>query len=97
MLMLFMAIFINKIFHEQGVHELTMSEFDTPYVQLAVRTPVDASDPEDIKQVHALQDQLKIEVNYIMFSQYYTKTLRLATVINLSRPKVSYHRPYSTL
>ena len=55
--------YINKVFHEPGVHELTMSEFDTPYVQLSVRTLVDATDPEDIRQVHALQDQLKIEAN----------------------------------
>ena len=55
--------YINKVFHEPGVHELTMSEFDTPYVQLSVRTLVDATDPDDVKKVHALQDQLKIEAN----------------------------------
>lgn len=55
--------YINKVFHEPGVHELTMSEFDTPYVQLSVRTLVDATDPDDVKKVHALQDQLKIDAN----------------------------------
>ena len=55
--------YINKVFHEPGVHKLTMSEFDTPYVQLSVRILVDATDPEDIEQVHALQDQLKIEAD----------------------------------
>jgi len=41
--------------------ETHMEEFDTPYVALAARTLVDASDPEDIKEANALQDQMKIE------------------------------------
>ena len=53
--------YINKVIHEPGTHKLTMDEYDTPYVNLSVRTLVDASDPADIKQAHALQDQLKIE------------------------------------
>ena len=53
--------YINKVIHEPGTHKLTMDEYDTPYVNLSVRTLVDASDPADIKQANALQDQLKIE------------------------------------
>jgi hypothetical protein len=53
--------YVNKVIHEPGVHELTVKEFGTPYVGLAVRTLVDASDPEDIRKANALQDQLKIE------------------------------------
>ncbi len=41
--------------------ETHMEEFDTPNVALAARTLVDASDPEDIKEANALQDQMKIE------------------------------------
>jgi len=53
--------YINKVIHEPGTHKLTLDEYDTPYVNLSVRTLVDASDPADIKQANALQDQLKIE------------------------------------
>ncbi|WP_455371135.1 DUF1214 domain-containing protein [Petrachloros mirabilis] len=53
--------YVNKVIYEPGVHELTVQEFGTPYVGLAVRTLVDASDPEDIRKANALQDQLKIE------------------------------------
>ena len=53
--------YINKVIHEPGEHELTVKEFGTPYVSLAVRTLVDASDPEDIRKANALQDQLKIK------------------------------------
>jgi hypothetical protein len=53
--------YINKVFHGAGTYELTLDEFDTPYVILAARTLVDASDPADVEQANALQDQLKIE------------------------------------
>ena len=53
--------YVNKVIHEPGVHELTVKEFGTPFVGLAVRTLVDASNPEDIRKANALQDQLKIE------------------------------------
>jgi len=53
--------YVNKVIHEPGVHELTVKEFGTPFVGLAVRTLVDASNPEDTRKANALQDQLKIE------------------------------------
>src|SRR5210317_1060110 len=53
--------YINKVIHEPGEHELTVKEFGTPYVCLAVRTLVDESDPADIREANALQDQFKIE------------------------------------
>ena len=53
--------YINKVIHEPGEHELTVEEFETPFVNLSVRTLVDASDPADIREANALQDQLKIE------------------------------------
>jgi len=55
--------YINRIFHDPGTYELTMDEFDTPYVLLGIRTLVNASDPDDIKQANALQDQFVIEAN----------------------------------
>ena len=53
--------YLNKVIHDAGTYELTMEEYDTPYVALAARTLVNASDPVDIKEANALQDQLKIE------------------------------------
>ncbi|MGW8179440.1 MAG: DUF1214 domain-containing protein [bacterium] len=53
--------YVNKVIHGPGEYELTISEFDTPYVNLSVRTLVDASNPEDIHKANELQDQLKIK------------------------------------
>ena len=53
--------YINRVIHEPGKHQLTLEEFGTPYVNLSVRTLVNASDPEDIVKANALQDQLRIE------------------------------------
>ncbi|MGH8952393.1 MAG: DUF1254 domain-containing protein [Acidimicrobiia bacterium] len=49
--------YINRIFHDPGDHELTVDEFDTPFVLVAVRTLVDPVDPDDVTAVNALQDQ----------------------------------------
>lgn len=53
--------YVNKVFHGAGSYELTMEEFHTPYVQLAVRTLVNASEPKDIQAANTIQDNLKIE------------------------------------
>ena len=53
--------YINKVFHGAGTYKLTMEEFDTPFVLLACRTLVDASDLDDIKAANALQDMIKVE------------------------------------
>ena len=53
--------YINEVIREPGRHELNMSKFKTPYVNLSVRILVNSSDPEDIKMANALQDRLGIE------------------------------------
>ena len=53
--------YLNKVYHGQGTYKLTMKEFDTPYVGVTIRTLVDASDPEDVKQVRAIQDGITIK------------------------------------
>lgn len=53
--------YINKVFYEPGVHDLTRDEFDTDYVLVAFRTLVDSSDPADIAKANALQDRFRIE------------------------------------
>jgi len=52
--------YLNRVIHDSGEYELTMEEYGTPYVSLAARTLVNASDPADIRQANALQDQLKV-------------------------------------
>jgi hypothetical protein len=48
--------YINRIIHDPGDHELTVDEFDTPFVAVAARILVDPARPEDVAAVAALQD-----------------------------------------
>lgn len=50
--------YVNRIFHDAGEHSLTVEEFDSPYVALAIRILVDPADPEDVAAVAALQDRI---------------------------------------
>ncbi len=52
--------YINHVIHHPGEHELTMEDFDTPFVLVAVRTLVDPADRSDVAAVNALQDQLAV-------------------------------------
>jgi len=45
--------YINRIYHDAGTYEMTIEEFDTPYVFLTARILVDSSDPADIKEANA--------------------------------------------
>ena len=53
--------YINDVFFGGGRYTLDVATFDTPYVIVYVRTLVDASDPDDVAAVNALQDQMQIE------------------------------------
>lgn len=55
--------YINGVFHRPGRHEITEADFDTPYVLVAVRILVDASDPADLAAVAKIQDELRIEAD----------------------------------
>jgi hypothetical protein len=55
--------YINRLFHDEGEYELTVAEFDTPWVLVAVRVLVDPADPADIAAVSAIQDQIKLGAN----------------------------------
>lgn len=48
--------YINRIFREPGVYELTVEEFDTPFVVVALRVLVDPADSDDLAAVGELQD-----------------------------------------
>ena len=53
--------YINQVFHDPGRYELTVEEFDTPYVVIAARSLVDPADPDDLAAVAAVQDGFALE------------------------------------
>jgi hypothetical protein len=55
--------FINRILHEPGEHALTVEEFDTPWVAIAVRVLVDPGNPQDVAEVNALQDSFALSAD----------------------------------
>ncbi|RUM27017.1 DUF1254 domain-containing protein [Rhizobium vallis] len=50
-----------EVIYKPGNYTLSKEKIGTRYVLAAVRTLVDPNDPDDIKQVHALQDAIKVE------------------------------------
>jgi hypothetical protein len=55
--------YINRVFHEPGDHQLTLQEFDTPWVAVGARVLVDPAEADDVARVNALQDQFKLDAN----------------------------------
>ena len=55
--------YINKVYHKPGTYKLSMKEFGTPYVMVSIRTLVNSFDPEDVKKVLAIQDEVSIKAN----------------------------------
>ena len=55
--------YINKVYQGKGTYKLTMKEFDTHYVSVALRTLIDPTDPSDITKVKAIQDGATIKSN----------------------------------
>jgi hypothetical protein len=53
--------YINRIFTKPGTYDLTMDEFDTPYVLLGARVLVHASDPDDVARVNKIQDSFSVK------------------------------------
>ena len=53
--------YTNEVFRGGGEYTLDVAKFDTPYVVAIIRTLVDASDPEDLAAVHALQDKIELK------------------------------------
>jgi hypothetical protein len=53
--------YINRLFHDPGEYELTVAEFDTQWVLVAVRVLVDPVDPADVAVVTAIQDRIKLD------------------------------------
>jgi hypothetical protein len=53
--------YVPEVVYGAGAYALDKEKAGTRYVATAVRTLVDPADPEDVKQVHALQDAIKVE------------------------------------
>jgi hypothetical protein len=49
------------VYYGAGRHTFTREQIGTRYLMLALRTLVDPHDPEDLKQVHALQDAVTLD------------------------------------
>jgi hypothetical protein len=49
------------VLYGAGSHTLTKEQIGTRYVMTAVRILVDPANPDDVQQVHALQDAIKVE------------------------------------
>ena len=50
----------RSLFTQPASLTLTKDNVGTRYVMAAVRTLVDPNDPNDLKEVHALQDAIKV-------------------------------------
>ena len=53
--------YVNRVIHEPGEHHLTMEDFDTPYVVLAIRTLANPRNEDDLSAVATLQDRLRLQ------------------------------------
>ena len=49
-----------EVIYDAGSHTFTREKIGTRYVLMGIRTLVDPADPGDVKQVHALQDAIKV-------------------------------------
>jgi hypothetical protein len=84
--------------YRPGSYTFTRKEIGTRYVLIAIRTLVDPADPQDVQQVHALQDAIKVDQpggpgkfevpNWDLVSQKKVRDALLvlaSTVTNMSR------------
>jgi hypothetical protein len=52
--------YINRVFHTAGEHHLSIEDFDTRYVLLAMRTFMDPANPVDVAAANLVQDGLAV-------------------------------------
>lgn len=52
--------YVPNVFYGAGTHTLTRENVGTRYVAVAIRTLVDPNNADDLKQVHVLQDAIKV-------------------------------------
>ena len=51
--------YIDQVFYGEGTYEIKAA---TEFVGIAIRTQVDAANPEDVKYVNSLQDQIVVKL-----------------------------------
>jgi hypothetical protein len=52
--------YVPMVLYDAGPHTFTRDKIGTRYMIVAIRTLVDPNNPDDLKQVHALQDAIKV-------------------------------------
>jgi hypothetical protein len=52
--------YVPAVYYGEGSHALTLQNVGTRYVVVGIRTLLDPNDPNDLNQVHALQDAIKV-------------------------------------
>jgi hypothetical protein len=52
--------YINRVLHDAGTYDLSVEEFDSPYVVVAARALVDPMNPDDLLAVAEVQNQLNV-------------------------------------
>lgn len=53
--------YVSEVLHDAGDHRLTVEQFGSPHVVVAVRTLVDSADASDLGAVAQLQDRIVLE------------------------------------
>lgn len=53
--------YVPNVFYGAGRRVLSRESVGTRYVVIGIRTLVNPNDPNDVKEVHALQDQIKVD------------------------------------
>ena len=53
--------YVQEVTYEPGKHVIDREKAGTRYAVVGIRTLVNPGDPEDLKQVHALQDAIKLD------------------------------------
>jgi hypothetical protein len=52
--------YTHRVIYDPGTYTFDKKDLGTRYMLIAIRTLVDPADPDDVKQVHALQDAIKV-------------------------------------
>ena len=53
--------YTHQVIYKPGSHAFTRKAIGTRYMVILVRTLIDPNDPGDVKQVHTLQDQIRVQ------------------------------------
>jgi hypothetical protein len=93
--------YVDAIFHDAGEHHLSLEQFGTPHVVLAIRILVDPADPSDVAAVVGLQDQIGLRCGSsdpFEIPDYDTKSLdeTRAALLSLARNLTGFDRMFGS-